>query len=181
MGVYDSPTKLRVAQRKRFAAVIHDMAKVHTILAHDGKDDFSESTTGTIKQSTLTAMGHPFGRIKSGNPLTGGRGIAAGNRGKFRGVGLKGQVTAKGVVRPLPINRQSGRLHASIQLVGPIGRRKEYRLFSSAPEAAFVLRPGGTRFMIDRGLLGPTGLLMKRHKARIAAVVDVVRATGRKP
>lgn len=181
MGVYQTPTQLRVAQRTRFAAVIKDIYKVHQIIAHDGEQDFKDATSGTVTSKQLAAMGHPFGRLSSGNPFTGGRGIAANKRGAFKGAGLKGQVTSKGVIRPLPINRQSGRLHAGITLQGPIGKRREYRLFSTAPHARFVLNPGGTRFMIGRGLLGPNGFLRKRHKARLAALVDVVRATGRRP
>ncbi len=178
MGVYTTPTQLRVAQRKRFAAVVRDINKVHTIIAHDGEQDFKDATTGGVKSKTLAAMGHPFGRLAGGN--SGGRGIKGGGK-RFKGAGMAGQITAKGVIRPLPINKQTGRLHAGITLQGPIGRRKEYRLFSSAPYAQFVLRPGGTRFMIGRGLLGANGFLRKRHKARLAALVDVVRATGRRP
>lgn len=180
MGTFTSITDLRLRQRTRFEAVKRDINKVHKMLAEDGEEDFEDLTVGGVNSKTLKAMGHPFGRLRSGNASTGGRGIKGGGK-RFKGSGIKGQINAKGVLRPLPINRQTGRLRAGIQLVGPIGSRKEYRLFSTAPYAQFVLRPGGTRFMVDRGLLGRNGMLRKRHKARIAAYVDVVRKAGRKP
>jgi len=180
MGVYTTPTQLRVRQRTRFAAVGRDINRIHQIIAHDGEQDFKDATTGSIKSKTLAAMGHPFGRLNGAGSNSGGRGVKGGGK-RFKGIGAAGQITAKGVVRPLPINRQTGRLHAGIQLQGPIGKRKEYRLYSTAPYARFVLNPGGTRKMVDRGLLGRNGFLRKRHKARIAALVDVVRQTGRKP
>lgn len=195
MGVYDTPTQLRLRQRTRFAAVIKDIHKVHKMIAEDGEEDFENATTGSVTPATLAAMGHPFGRLNGGRfrrasdgtrklidgtGTGGGRGIKGGGK-RFKGKGIKGQITAKGVIRPLPINRQSGMLHLGIKLVGPVGKGREFKLFSNAPHAKFVLRPGGTRLMVDRGLLGRNGFLRKRHKARIAAYVDVVRKTGRKP
>jgi len=180
MGVYTTPTQLRVRQRARFEAVKADIKKVHKIMAEDGKDDFEQATSGTIKSKTLKEMGHPFGRIRSGDIRTGGRGAADGR--KFLGKGSKGQITRTGVVRPLPINKQSGDLHRRIQLDGPFGgRRAEYRLYTNVPYAKYVLNPKGTRKMIARGLLGRMGFLRKRHKARISALIDVVRKTSKKP
>ncbi len=180
MGVFTTPTQLRVRQRARFEQVKRDIKKVHRIMAEDGETDFHDATDGKIKSKQLAAMGHPFGRLSSGDPRTGGRGAKDGR--KFIGAGIKGQVTRKGVVRPLPINEQTGRLKRGITLTGPLGgRRSEYRLFTTVPYAKYVLRPGGTRKMVDRGLLGPRGFLRKRHKARIAAYIDVVRKSNRKP
>ena len=180
MGVFTSPTQLRIHQRARFARVIGDMKKVHQMTARGGRKDFRESTQGGVKTDTLRKMGHPFGRIRSGNVATGGRGISGDGR-RFVGSGIKGQVTRKGVLRPLPINQQTGKLHAAIRLAGPSGIHMEYRLFSSVPYAGFVLAPEGTRYMVARGLLGPRGLLRKRHRARMAALVDVVRKSQSSP
>lgn len=135
---------------------------------------------GSVKTKTLVQMGHPFGRLRSGNRNTGGRGIQ-GNTRRFAGSGIAGQVTKKGVLRPLPINRQSGKLHALIQLRGPSAPFHQYNLFTTAPYASFVLAPEGTRYMVARGLLGPRGLLRKRHRARMAALVDVVRKSQASP
>ena len=164
MGVFTSPTQLRIHQRARFARVIGDQKKVHQMAARGGRKDFRESTQGGVKTSTLIQMGHPFGRLKSGNRSTGGRGIRGDGR-RLGSAGIKGQITRKGVLRPIPINRQTGRLHAGIRLQGPTGRMHEYRLFSSAPYAGYVLNPEGTRYMVARGLLGRSGLLRKRHRA----------------
>lgn len=152
------------------------MTEVHKELATQGREDFHDQTGGQVKSKTLAAMGHPFGRMATG----GMRNITKGRAGSFSDAGLKGQVTKKGVVRPLPINVQTGRLRRAITLQGPSGRLKVYKLYSAAPHAKYVLSPTGTRKMIARGLLGPRGLLRKRHKARLSALVDVLRAQQKK-
>lgn len=171
-NVFTSLPALQRHQMKRFARMQLGQQRVHRELASQGERDFVGSTGGQIKSKTLAAMGHPFGRMATG----GMRNIVKGQSGKFGSAGLKGQVSKKGVVRPLPINVQSGRLRRAITLQGPAGHFSTYRLYSAAPHARFVLSPTGTRKMVARGLLGPTGLLRKRHKARLSALVSVLRA-----
>ena len=65
----------------------------------------------------------------------------------------------------LPINMDTGRLAQTRKLlrVGLL----EYHMSISVPYAPFVLGEGGTRFTLDRGLLGRRGLLEKNFDRRI--------------
>lgn len=171
MKTHQTLTQLRVAQQARFKMIAHDIHAVHKMIAEDGKGDFQELTAGGVKTKTLRAMGHPFGRLNGGDPSTGGRGVR--DRAKFKTL-----LTRKGVLPPLPINIQTGKLHAAITLNGPHGVRHAYDLFSNVHDGRqYVLRPGGTSKMVGRGLLGQWGMLRKRHRARRAAYVDVLRAS----
>lgn len=171
MKTHTTLTQLRVAQRARFAAILHDAHEVHRVIATDGKEDFQEMTRGTVSTKSLRAMGHPFGRIAGSDPSTGGRGVR--NRKKFQGM-----LTRKGVLPPLPINKQTGKLHAAITLSGPRGPKLAYDLFSNVRDGRqYVLSPVGTKKMVGRGLLGQWGVLRKRHRARKAAYVDLLRAS----
>lgn len=170
MKQHTTLTQLRIAQRERFKDIVGDIHAVHRMMATDGKEDFVELTSGTVSSKTLRAMGHPFGRLTSGDPGTGGRGVR--NRAKFNSV-----LTRKGVLAPLPINKQTGKLHAAITLSGPHGPKLAYDLFSNVRDGRqYVLKPEGTSKMVGRGLLGKTGRLRARHRARSAAYVDVLRA-----
>lgn len=179
MGTYTSVTALRLAQRARFERVGVAMVTVHKELATRGWKDMRENTRGSLTSKQLRAMGHPFGRIAGAGSNSGGRGIVKNLSTVTQGTD-KRQVSRKGGVRPLPINRQTGQLYRGIRLDGPTGRSKVYRLYSIAPHASFVLHPDGTRRMISRGLKGPRGLLRKRHRARLAAAVDVVRKQNKR-
>lgn len=180
MGVYTTPAQLAMAQRVRFLAAAANMVKVHEILAKSSEEDFVELTSGTITTRELRRMGHPFAR--SSSVAGASRGIVKGDVKKWRlSSGVKGQITARGMVNRLPINVQTGRLRSSITLSGPTGGQREYRLFAAAPHARYVLSPKGTRRMVPRGLLGPDGVLRKRHKARVQTAIDVVRKTLRTP
>jgi hypothetical protein len=144
-------TQLRIAQRERFKDIMGDIHAVHKMMATDGKEDFVELTSGTVSSKTLRAMR---------------------NRAKFNSF-----LTRKGVLAPLPINKQTGKLHAAITLSGPHGPKLAYDLFSNVRDGRqYVLKPEGTSKMVGRGLLGKTGRLRARHRARSAAYVDVLRA-----
>lgn len=188
MGIYTTPTQLRVAQRRRFDRVLGDMQAVHREMATGGFKDFLQATSGRISTKQLALMGHPF----AVNTFISARSARARWRaGEMVAMGLssarKGQISKRGMVRDLPINKQSGELRRGIKLQGPSGPGSDFRLFSDAPHAKYVLRPRGTSTMRGRGLLGPDapsggyGLLRKRHTARSAALVDVVRKSQRKP
>lgn len=173
MGTYQTLTQLRAAQVKRFAAIKGDINQVHTMIARDGKGDFEEQTVGTVSTKTLRQMGHPFGRMGGAGSNTGVRGV--NNPSRFKGIKMR-----KGVLPPLPINRQkTNGLHSSIKQPGPSGATHRYDLYADAPYAKYVLSLTGTKRMTARGLLGPWGLLRKRHKARIAAYVDLMRRKQR--
>lgn len=180
MGYYTTPAALAKRQRARFAQAGKDMRKVHDILATSGHRDFLSQTSGRIAEKTLAAMGHPFAKNSA---LAGAqRGIRSGTGKQFMRAGKKGQVRRNGVVNRLPINRQTGKLRRGIRLVGPArNRQRTYELASHVPYAKYVLSLTGTRYMVPRGLLGPNGVLRKRHKARVQTHIDVVRLSLRKP
>lgn len=174
MGTYQTLTQLRAAQLKRFEAMKGGIKEAHTIIARDGLEDFKEQTLGTVTTKMLRQMGHPFGRSGGAGSNTGVRGVR--NPSKFKGVKMR-----KGVLMPLPINRQkSNGLHSSIRQHGPSGATHRFDLYAEAPYAKYVLSLTGTKRMTARGLLGPWGLLRKRHKARLAAYVDLCRRKQRR-
>jgi hypothetical protein len=96
--------------------------------------DALKLTSGNLSTAQLRAMGHPYAR-RHRNTL----------------------------IPPLPINRQTGRLQASLRVF----RRGEDRaqLQFTAPHARFVLAPQGTARMLPRGLWME---LRRRHNARAA-------------
>lgn len=97
------------------------------------RNDAIRLTSGTISSARLRAMGHPFAR-RHKNPL----------------------------IPPLPINRQTGRLQASLRVF----RRGETQavLQFTAPHAKFVLAPLGTAKMLPRGFWIE---MRRRHNARV--------------
>ena len=94
-------------------------------------------TKGGVKQSVLTAAGHPFRK----NRL---RGIASKIGGKGRSLMASFPL--------VPINIQTGKLHRSWRIFTRRGGDTVvYRLQNLAKHGKFVLRPGGTKHMTDRG------------------------------
>lgn len=180
MGFYTSPIQLAVAQRSRFRRVILLQEEVHELLASFGHEDMQGQTQGPIKEKSLRAMGHPYARQRVKTPGA-ARGIVKGEIKAFRRSAATGQISAKGMVQRLPINSQTGKLRQSIKLAGPRGPQKVYDLAALVPYAKFVLSVNGTRYMVPRGLLGPTGLLRKRHKARVQVLINEVRLTQKRP
>jgi len=189
MAVVTTPAQLAFVQRARFARVIHKQVEVHKLIAQFGREDFYSLTGGVVSTRQLRAMGHPFARGGNGAQ----RGIVKGSISAFRAstrqgyfqVGKNGRggfkagsaVKASGIVDRLPINRQTGRLQMGIKLDGPVGPKMIYSLYSDAPYAKRVLAERGTARMVPRGLLGPSGVIRKRHKARIQTLISMVRAS----
>lgn len=172
MAVFTSAIKLAKHQSTRARIAGRSQETAHAWLAKEGRADMRSLTQGPLKQDQLDAMGNPFahsGLVK---------GAQRGGKRGFKS-SLKGQVTAKGFVSHLPINKQSGRLFSGINLDGPAGWNRTYKLFSDAPHAKFVLNPSGTKLMVPRGLLGPTGELRKRHKARKQVMIHELRKAHR--
>lgn len=150
-------------------AAVLGMDRGHKFLSESGEESFRELTQGPLQQDQLDAMGNPY--AWAGTAQRGGKqGFASP---------LKGQITKRGFVSRLPINKQKGTLHNAIFLDGPSGVMKTYRLGSAAPHAKFVLHPKGTALMVPRGLLGPTGELRKRHKAQKQVMVSELRKAHR--
>lgn len=170
MARHTSVASLMRAQEARFKRMELTMDNLHLELVRGSYRDAAELTGGKVKQKTLDQMGNPFGRLGGAGSRTAGRGIQ-GDAKRFRGVGRKGQIT-RGAIKPLPINKQTGRLRSEMKLTGPVGREKLFTLGSTAPYAQYVLNPKGTRKMIARGYFPE---IVRRHKARKAAFIRVYR------
>jgi len=140
---------------------------VHKLLTDGGQEDHFEFTDGGTSTKTLRKMGHPFGRTAGG---------ARGNTNKTLG---------RRKVPVLPINNQTGRLRSSFYRSDIGGKDKVTRMGFRVPYARFVLRPGGTRKMIDRKFYslggaktGPaTGIIRKRFRQRLIIARNVYRKT----
>jgi hypothetical protein len=174
MGIFTSPVALMNHQKARFAGVKVTMKAATAELAKGGYEDFKSQTVGGLSTRQLRQMGHPYARsarVLNIAKLSGYRGVSQGKRH---------QITSKGRVEDLPINRQSGKLNRGVRLISKNGGTM-FDLFSDVPHAKFVLALDGTLHMRPRGLLGPKGLLRKRHKARHAGIVQAVRLQQRKP
>lgn len=172
--LHTSLVSLKNAQVKRFAQMSLDAKGLVHHTAKEGFKDELSATSGRLSYRDLARMGHPYGRLNGPNSM--GRGLLTKkNPSVFGGMGKYGkQITRKGVVRSLPINKHTGELRRNMRLTS--GRNgREYDLFVARPDRNYVLLPTGTRKMIGRGLLGPTGLLRKRHRARMAAYVEFLR------
>lgn len=178
MGQFTRVADLQRRQAERFRQVGVKILTVHKELVSGGSQDFDELTAGSVSTRQLRSMGHPFGRSGGQGSDTGGRGV----RKKLGVVGSKGQTTHRGgVLRPLPINRQTGKLRRGKFVRGPMGIRRAYDIGSSAPYEPFILSPTGTSKMVARGFWGPGGEFRKRHRARVQSALIVIRELQRKP
>lgn len=174
MGTFTSAVQLRLRQQERFKDVRLDTRKALGILATDLKQDFQDLTRGQLSEKQLRRVGHPYARrarVLNIQKLAGARGQREGK---------KTQVSARGRIPDLPINKQTGKLHRGITLTSKAGGMV-YDLYSVAPHARFVLAVNGTTHMRPRGLKGPKGALRKRYKARHAGLVAAHRAANRTP
>lgn len=186
MGTFTRPAQLLARQKARFASVQMTQKEALKELAEAGKLDFLSQTVGTLSDKELRKIGHPYARrarVLDIAQLGGRRGFSETETVRTRrGVRRQTttQVTARGRVRDLPINYQTGELRKGIQLMAR-NNGTMYELFSNVPHAKFVLAVNGTKYMRPRGLLGPKGLLRIRHKARLAGIVAAVRDAQRKP
>ena len=177
MGVYTTiPSYIR-KQQSRLATAKLSFMQAHEYLATEGRKDFQRQTGGPLKKTTLRRMGHPYARA-GGTVAGAGRGAKAGSYS--RRTGLKGQITKRGQVRPLPINIQSGKLRRGIKLDGPNGNQRTYRLYADAPYAKYVLAISGTKRMVPRGLLGPRGHLRRTHLLRKHVMKDSLVSAHRR-
>lgn len=194
MGTFTNASQLAKRQSARFASVTLTMGEAHKELAKGGQSDFLSQTVGTLSEKQLRQIGHPYARsarVLSIDKLKGYKGLEE-NEVQFdrdgvrmtgkRGTKRKTQVSAKGRVSDLPINRQTGKLRRGVTLLKRVtGGHPTYDLYTGVTYAKYVLALDGTRYMRPRGLLGPNGLLRRRHRARHSALVDPVRRSMRKP
>lgn len=173
MAIHTSALSLLNAQRKRFANTGRSMGATHELMARTGLEDLKELTSGRLP-AKQTAGAFARGVSRATNFAKGGSAV--------RRLGKRG-------VPGLPINMQSGRLHALTVLrrVGALA----FAVFSSAPYAKYVLHPAGTKFMVARTAGGrpaiggrqmgfPTpGHLEIRHRARMKVYLDALRKANR--
>jgi hypothetical protein len=124
--------------------------------------DYKRFSRGSVSTKELRSMGHPFGR-------TGG-GMQRGQTQAGRVGRSGGQFTRRGVIKPLPINRQTGRLYAGIKMVRT--GRHSWEIFSDAPYAKYIYAPEGTSRMVGRGFSGVSPSLAARLKVRATASMD---------
>lgn len=137
MATFRDPRQLASHQRTRASRVRRSMDMCSREQAELALKEAKILTSGTTAQSTLTAAGHPF------------------RKDRLRGIGQRIAATGRSLLSSfplLPINQQSGallrgwRIFTRFSSSGPI-----YRLQNIARNRQFVLMPGGTKHMVDRG------------------------------
>lgn len=178
MGIYTSPAQLQAAQARRFNLVGKRIEVVHRDLAEKGSEDLKDATSGTLQERDLVAMGHPYAK----RPRTYVQLAGSLRKGKA-GIGLvqngRRQVSRRGAVQTLPINKWSGALQSSIFTVR--ANRTEYDVGAGAKHAKYLFKPGGTKYMKDRPVMGDRtkvgrdGVLRKRFRARVQGYLVAIR------
>jgi len=196
MKTFHRPADLVRHQMARFEKMKLDRNSAHREMVKGGVSDHNAYTKGTVSTEMLKEAGHPFGRKGAG-----ARGIKASVRKKMAGKGSfkawqtdkKGnwsrkstpQISAKGIIKPLPINRQTGDLRRSLRVSGPAGSQQVYRVGFTEKYAGFVLSPRGTKRMVARGFysqgnsMAGMGIIARNHKARQSALVRTLRNRNR--
>lgn len=137
MGTYRDARDLAKRQRERAKGIRRSMDQASREQAELALKEAQKLTSGTTKQATLTAAGHPFrkNRLRSI-----GKKIARSTKSTFASFPL------------LPINRQTGDLYRAWRIFArKTGESMVYRLQNMSRHGKFVLNPGGTKNMTDRG------------------------------
>lgn len=135
------------------------------------RNDHEELVGGHVSTKQLVAMGHPFGR----GPVPqrkGARNISLALRGN-RAIGM----TIRRRLPALPINKQTGKLARSLKMV-KVGKNVFEVYFNPGDGRVWVLWPGGTGTMIDRGFYKE---IERRIKARNKALDDQYRDIMNRP
>jgi hypothetical protein len=168
------PADIMRAMDRRIKRVGLAQVDMHMELVRGGEQDHAQLTSGRVPEAQLRAMGHPFGRTAGG-----ARGVVKKSR-KYGALSAraksKGAVIRKGVLMPLPINRQTGMMRASYFKTAPSGKDRIVNMGFNAPYARYVLSPTGTRYMTARGFysvgdsMAGLGEIARRHRARTAAI-----------
>jgi|GEM_PF-3583681 len=174
MSVYTRPAQIIAKTTKRIQLQRMSMLELHTYLVREGARDHAVTTSGGVSTRQLRSMGHPFGRQNPGDPSTGVRGIV---RKRPSTISRKNRIR-KGVLLPLPINRQTGRLRGSFFQTVQTGPNRVVDMGFNVPYAKFVLSPTGTKRMVARGYYSVgnvLGIIAKRHKSRVQGAVAAAR------
>lgn len=172
MAVFTDPAKLLAHMRRRAAVAVRDMSGFAEWSAREGYDDAFTGMSGRVSSGELAQMGHPYGR----GPSSASNYTNAGN------------LLKRGRAPMLPINRQSGRLRASLRMRAAGRGRFDLGIGAGVLYARFILHPAGTSLMVGRGLMGwrkvnaayPAGLIERRHRLRLKAARDVLRRSHKK-
>jgi hypothetical protein len=139
MATFTRAGDLARHQRERTERLYRSILAASEESARIAREEAEKLTSGTTSTRELTQAGHPFARARGANRF-GGRG--------------RGTVSLMRSYPLVPINEQSGRLRRSWRIF----RRRDpekgsvaFQLQNIAPESKYVLAPGGTARMIDRG------------------------------
>jgi len=175
MGTYHSPQALAAAQKRKFDACIKSLKVEHWELGKTMAYEAAMLSSGGTSSAELARMGHPFGRGR------GRRNIMVGAKA-FVTTGKNGaKMTMKGGTRHrvnlsgsnamsaplLPINVQTGRLLRGWRLMPRQSRAMQVLILQNvSPESKFVLRPGGTKNMVDRGFWKELKKIWKEENRR---------------
>lgn len=145
------------AQKRRLAAGVQSidagLEDVRNAARRDLMDLTNGSPTGKERRKWLKESGHPFGR-----------GISAADSTP---TGAKRNIIGKRRVKSLPIGIITGSLRRRI-----ISKKQGNKLIIGfgAGQSNWVIIPGGTKKMIDRGMMGPTGEVRRRVRSRLYAL-----------
>ncbi len=172
MAVFTDPAKMIAHMRRRAAVAVKDAAGFALWSAEKGYEDAFDGLSGKTSSEKLAAMGHPYGRGSSAS----------------QNYANAGNVLKRGRAPMLPINRQSGRLRASLNMRSAGRGRYDTGIGRGVEYARYILHPAGTVKMVGRGLMGwrkvnrayPAGLIERRHRLRMAAARDVLRRSHKK-
>jgi len=146
MATFTNPRQLASHQRRRAQNVRRSLTIEAASLVRGQKEEALKLTSGTVSTKRLSQMGHPFGRMTTGNK----------RKGRMRGT-----------LARLPINRQTGRLQQSLRVFHRYeGGNVVWRLQFMAPHGKFVLARGGTRKMVARGFWTALRKRYEREKKR---------------
>ena len=156
------------AQKARLAAGIKSIDDGLEDVRNGARSDLMELTNGTPsgkdRRKWLKQQGHPFGR-----------GI---NSAASTATGAKRNIRGKRRIQSLPIGKITGSLRRRI-----ISKKVGSKLIIGfgAGQSNFVILPGGTKKMIDRGMMGPTGEVRRRVRSRLYALRSHFKKANRKP
>jgi hypothetical protein len=204
MATFHRPAQLMQHIQKRADTHVRSMRDVHRELWRGGIQDHAQLTSGRVTSDELRQMGHPFGRQTSGDRSTGVRGIQ-GDASRFATAGrtvttsrivrskkwgerkvtkTRSTQIRKGVVLPLPINKQTGALRRSFFASAEMGPSREVRMGFGVEYAGYVLSPNGTKYMTARGFyssrngtqsLAEMGEVARRHRSRRSGLIAWAR------
>lgn len=157
------------AQKARLAAGVQSIDAGLEDVRNGARKDLMDLTNGQPagkeRRKWLKEQGHPFGRGGSAAQST-----PTGAKRNPRG--------ARRRAKSLPIGAISGSLRRRI-----ISKKVGNKLIIGfgAGQSNWVVISGGTKKMVDRGMMGPTGEVRRRVRARLYALRSHFKKANRKP